>query len=259
VQRDRAATLRPGHALPAFVLVPQIQGIFEEAIKADPECGIAYWERRAEPAQQPAQPAARPNLPLGLAAIQKAKAVGAKTERERDFIDALSVFYTDYDKVRMARECSSISRRWRGWRSAIPPTTKRSCSTPSRSMSGLASDKTYSINSRARRSWSRSSSASRHPGVAHYLIHLYDSPALAEKGIDAAKRYAEIAPAAPTRSTCPRTSSRASATGTDRSAPTSPRRAAKDSRISASNCTRSDYLVYAYLQLAGRESAQGHR
>ena len=37
----------------------------------------------------------------------------------------------------------------------------------------------------------------RHPGVAHYLIHLYDSPALAEKGIDAAKRYAEIAPAAP--------------------------------------------------------------
>ena len=37
----------------------------------------------------------------------------------------------------------------------------------------------------------------RHPGVAHYLIHLYDSPALAEKGIDAAKRYSEIAPAAP--------------------------------------------------------------
>ena len=37
----------------------------------------------------------------------------------------------------------------------------------------------------------------RHPGVAHYLIHLYDYPAIAEKGLDAAKRYAEIAPAAP--------------------------------------------------------------
>src|SRR5581483_4190270 len=37
----------------------------------------------------------------------------------------------------------------------------------------------------------------RHPGVAHYLIHLYDTPALAEKGLDAARRYAGIAPAAP--------------------------------------------------------------
>ena len=37
----------------------------------------------------------------------------------------------------------------------------------------------------------------QHPGVAHYLIHLYDYPAIAEKGLDAAKRYAEIAPAAP--------------------------------------------------------------
>ena len=37
----------------------------------------------------------------------------------------------------------------------------------------------------------------RHPGVAHYLIHLYDTPALAEKGLDAARRYASIAPAAP--------------------------------------------------------------
>ena len=37
----------------------------------------------------------------------------------------------------------------------------------------------------------------RHPGVAHYLIHLYDYPGIAEKGLDAARRYAEIAPAAP--------------------------------------------------------------
>ena len=39
------------------------------------------------------------NLPLGLAAIEKGKAVGAKTQRERDFINAMAAFYTDYDKV----------------------------------------------------------------------------------------------------------------------------------------------------------------
>src|SRR6476659_5287645 len=73
--------------------------IFEEAIKADPECGIAYWGVALSLLNNPHNPPPAPNLPLGLAAIQKAKAVGAKTKRERDFIDALSVFYTDYDKV----------------------------------------------------------------------------------------------------------------------------------------------------------------
>jgi hypothetical protein len=37
----------------------------------------------------------------------------------------------------------------------------------------------------------------RHPGVTHYLIHLYDYPETAAKGIEAANRYAKIAPAAP--------------------------------------------------------------
>ena len=36
-----------------------------------------------------------------------------------------------------------------------------------------------------------------HPGVAHYLIHAYDYPPIADKGLNAAKRYAEIAPSAP--------------------------------------------------------------
>ena len=40
-----------------------------------------------------------PNLPLGLAAIEKAKAIGAKTQRERDYIDALAAMYVDYDKT----------------------------------------------------------------------------------------------------------------------------------------------------------------
>src|ERR1044072_307267 len=72
--------------------------IFEEALKADPECGIADWGIALSLLNNPHNPPP-PNLPLGLPAIQRAKAVGAKTERERDFIDALTVYYTDYDKV----------------------------------------------------------------------------------------------------------------------------------------------------------------
>ena len=90
----------------------------------------------------------------------------------------------------------------------------------------------------------------RHPGVAHYLIHLYDTPALAEKGLDAARRYAEIAPAAPHAQHMPShiftrvgywkesiTSNIASA------------RAAKDGKEPNDQLHAMDYLVYAYLQL----------
>src|SRR5260370_3816645 len=73
--------------------------IFEEVLKADPECGIAYWGIALSMLNNPHLPPPPANLPLGLDAIQKAKAVGAKSQRERDFIDALLMFYTDYDKI----------------------------------------------------------------------------------------------------------------------------------------------------------------
>src|SRR5262249_54428674 len=59
--------------------------LFEEAAKADAECGIAYWGLALSLLANPHSPIPQPNLKPGLAAIQKAKQVGAKTERERDY------------------------------------------------------------------------------------------------------------------------------------------------------------------------------
>ncbi len=73
--------------------------VFEEVLKADPECGIAYWGVALSLLNNPHAPPPAGNLPLGRAAIEKAKAVGAKTDRERDFINALTVFYADHDKL----------------------------------------------------------------------------------------------------------------------------------------------------------------
>jgi hypothetical protein len=73
--------------------------LFEEVLKADPECGIAYWGIALSLLNNPHAPPPVGNLPLGIAAIGKAKAVSAKTQRELDFINAMSVFYADYDKV----------------------------------------------------------------------------------------------------------------------------------------------------------------
>src|SRR5919198_4677078 len=68
--------------------------IFEEVLKADPGCGIAYWGIALSLLNNPHAPPPVGNLPLGLAAIEKAKAIGAKTQRERDFINAMAAFYT---------------------------------------------------------------------------------------------------------------------------------------------------------------------
>src|ERR1700730_6503808 len=73
--------------------------IYEETLKADPECTIAYWGIELSYLTTPHSPIPVPHIPLCLAALEKAKAAGAKTQRERDYVDALSVMYVDYDKT----------------------------------------------------------------------------------------------------------------------------------------------------------------
>src|SRR5436309_537325 len=73
--------------------------IFEDTLKADPQCAIAYWGVGLSLLLNPFGAPLPANLEQGLAALQKAKAIGAKTPRENEFIAALAAFYTDYDKV----------------------------------------------------------------------------------------------------------------------------------------------------------------
>src|ERR1043166_9960346 len=73
--------------------------IFEEAIKADPTCAMAEWGIALTLMDNPHNPIPQPNLAPGLAALQKAKAMNAKTEREREYIDALMLMYADNDKI----------------------------------------------------------------------------------------------------------------------------------------------------------------
>src|SRR3954447_23776284 len=75
------------------------QMAFEDALKADPECSMAYWGIALSLLWNPHVPAPAKNLGEGAAAIAKAKGVGAKTQRERDSLDALAVIYTDHDNM----------------------------------------------------------------------------------------------------------------------------------------------------------------
>ena len=139
------------------------------------------------------------NLAEGAAAIAKAKSVGAKTPARARLSSTRSAPCTPTTTRSItARACWPMPRRWSSWRSAIRTTTKRRSTMRSRSTpSASPADKTYANQLKGAAILEPIFKRQpQHPGVAHYLIHLYDSPAIAEKGLDAARRYAKIAPAA---------------------------------------------------------------
>ncbi len=233
--------------------------IFEDVLKADPECGIAYWGIALSLLFNPHAPPPTPNLPLGLAAIQKGQAVGAKTQRERDYIGALAMMYTDYDKIPHGARVQAYLKAMETLAGRYPDDDEAQIFYAiTLNVAASPNDKTYANQLKGagilEPIFKRQP---RHPGVAHYLIHLYDTPALAEKGIDAAKRYAGIAPAAPHAQHMPsHIFTRVGAWNESIASNTASARAAKEGKDFDEQLHAMDYMVYAHLQLAQDQKAQ---
>jgi tetratricopeptide (TPR) repeat protein len=228
------------------------RGIFEDVIKADPDCGIAYWGIALSYLDNPHNPPPPANLPLGLAAIQKAKAVGAKTQRERDFIDALLVFYTDYDKIPHPARVQSYLKAIEAVAQRYPDDDEAQLFYGiTLNVAASPNDKTYSNQLKGAAILEKVFQRQpRHPGVAHYLIHLYDTPVLAEKGIDAATRYSQIAPSAPHAQHMPsHIFTRVGYWKESIALNSVSARVAKADKEPTDQLHAMDYLVYAYLQL----------
>jgi tetratricopeptide (TPR) repeat protein len=186
--------------------------------------------------------------------------VGAKTQRERDLINAMAAFYTDYDKVDHRTRVLAYLKRMEGVAQAYPNDDEAQILYAIElNVAAPPTDKTYAMQLKGaailepifRRQ-------PYHPGVAHYLIHLYDTPALAEKGLDAAKRYSQIAPAAPHAQHMPshiftRVGYWKESIGSNTEAV----RAAKASNEGHDQLHAMDYLVYAYLQTGQDAKAKG--
>ena len=182
---------------------------------------------RAEPALQSACPSADAQSSARPGGLQKAKAVGAKTQRERDYIDALAVFYTDYDKVPHGARVQAYLKAMEALAQSYPDDDEAQIFYAiTLNVAASPNDKTYANQLKGAAILEPIFKRQpRHPGVAHYLIHLYDTPPLQKKGSTRPSDTPRSRRRRRTRSTCRRTSSRASATGTIRSPPTSPRRA----------------------------------
>jgi tetratricopeptide (TPR) repeat protein len=237
----------------------QAKEIFEDAAKADPECGIAYWGVALTFLNNPHNPPPAPNLPLGLAAVQKAQAIGAKSERERDYIDALSRMYVDYDKIDHRTRVAAYLKAMETLAGRYPDDDEAQIAYAiTLNVAASPSDKTYANQLKGAAILEPIFKRQpRHPGVAHYLIHLYDYPPIAEKGLDAAMRYSKIAPAAPHAQHMPsHIFTRVGYWKESIASNIASVKAAKADKEGNDQLHGMDYLVYAYLQLGQDKAAR---
>ena len=233
--------------------------IFDEAIKADPTCGMAYWGIALTYMDNPHNAIPKPNLAPGLAAIMKAREIGAATERERDYIDALMVMYADYDKTPHVQRMRMLRDAQARVAAKYPDDDEAQIAYAiTLNTSADLNDKTYAQQIKgAAILESISRRLPQHPGVTHYLIHLYDYPALAQKGLDAANRYAKIAPAAPHAQHMPsHIYTRVGYWKESIDSNTASVKAAMAEKSVGNYLHAQDYMVYAHLQLGQDKQAR---
>jgi hypothetical protein len=228
------------------------QQAFEDVLKSDPECGIAHWGIALSLLWNPHVPTPAKNLAEGAAALAKAKDAGARSQRERDYLDALGAMYADFEKVDHRTRMQAYARAMEQLAQRYPNDDEAQIHYAlALNTSASPADKTYANQLKGagilepifRRK-------PQHPGVAHYLIHLYDAPPIAAKGLDAARRYSKIAPDAAHAQHMPsHIFTRVGYWQESIASNTVSQRVAKQAKDFHDQLHSMDYLVYAYLQL----------
>jgi tetratricopeptide (TPR) repeat protein len=173
---------------------------FEGVLRQDPNCAIAYWGIAIDLLNNVfVAPPSRTDAEAAWAALEKAREIGAKTPRERDWIEALSAYYRDHDKT-------PVNARLAAYNKAMEQLTQRYPDDYEAQVfyaltlqaSASPTDTTYANQLKSAAILQKLYEQNpQHPGVIHFTIHAYDFAPIAEKGIPAARRYAEVAPAVP--------------------------------------------------------------
>src|SRR5262245_61695079 len=237
------------------------QKAFEEVAAEDNSCVIAAWGYASILMLNPLQGigSSPKNAQLAQAAIDKSRQMGGKTERERDYLEAVAAYYEDFanrpERARQlarAKAYEALAAKYSGDDEAQIFYALYLAGTQT------ASDQTYSAYLKAAAILEKQfAKHPDHPGVAHYLIHSYDAPPIAGQGLPAARRYAAIAPDAPHAQHMPshiftRVGAWADSAKTNRRSVD----AAKRSNEPDEALHALDYMTYAYLQLASDGDAR---
>ena len=179
---------------------PETEKAFRAVVEREPSCAMGYWgiaiSQRPNPLTAPFPPQL---LQQGWVAIQQARKAGARTERERDWIEALAPFFESYESVDQQTRTRRYEAAMAGLRTRYPADSEASVFYALALLEGVdLMDKTYASQLKAAAILAQvQKSQPAHPGVVHYTIHAYDYAPIASKGLPAARRYATLAPSAP--------------------------------------------------------------
>jgi tetratricopeptide (TPR) repeat protein len=172
---------------------------FQDIEKKDPSCAMAYWGQAMSLYHQLWDRPSKADLQSGAELLAKARALNAPTARERDYIQALSVFYTDTDKLDHEKRADAYAKAMAGVYQRNPQDHEAGvfCAL-SLLASGPDSDPNLT-NAKAavailNKLYDRQPDD---PGIAHYIIHACDNPSMASLALPAARKYASIAPDSP--------------------------------------------------------------
>jgi tetratricopeptide (TPR) repeat protein len=172
---------------------------FTQITQTDPDCAMAYWGLAMTQWTQIWSPPPPAALARGWEAVEKAKTAGAKTPRERDFVAAAEAFFKDADKADHRARVLAYGRAMEQMAQRYPD-DREVMAFYALSLQATADpkDKTYANQKRSAEIAEKIFTAEPdHPGAAHYMIHGYDYPPLAQQGLPAARRYAAFAPSVP--------------------------------------------------------------
>jgi len=234
---------------------------FHATLTDDPTCAIAYWGIALSNWSNPFASGAKDEtqLQVGRANADHGQTLGAKTEREQAFLTAVSALYANFETTPQRTRLLAYRDAMAGLAANYPADHEAQIFYAlSISASEDPADKTYIGRLKAGAILEQLfEEEPSHPGLAHYIIHTYDVPALASRALIAARRYSEIAPDAPHALHMPshtftRTGNWQESIDSNIAAAAAARREGQ----TAEELHASDYEIYAYLQTGQDEAAK---
>ena len=246
--------------LHSFQFSRAIEG-FNATLNSDATCGIAYWGIALSQWSNPFAAGLKDlgQLQSGRESADRGKASGANTERERAYIAAVGKLYSNFESTPQQARLIAYREAMAAVAAKYPEDHEAQIFYAlALAASEEPTDKTYAARLKAGAILDKLfEQEPNHPGLAHYIIHTYDVPALAPRALNAARRSSEIAPDAPHALHMPsHTFTRTGYWQDSIDSNVAAASAAKRENQTAEELHASDYLVYAYLQTGQDEAAR---
>lgn len=257
------------------MMYEQARPHFKAAAEDDKECAMAHWGIAMSSFQPLWHPTSEEGMKMGKAAVERAMEIGAPTEREQGYIEAVAAFFNDPEPAPDSR-AADHEARIKAWMEAQRKLHEKFPEDVDAAAFYALSEVCYAMTQFSpakERDYTREKRAGEilerylelhpeHPGLFHYLIHAYDSPKLAPRAEEVARAYDKLAPDTvhalhmPSHIFVRLGYWEETVEWNKRSAETALGIMDEDPHASAHYVHALDYMMYGYLQMGDTENAR---